>query len=153
MENNQEKDKIPAKSLQKQAKEEGKIDVQKLLEQYDTESNVRRPLGIMAIIISIIAVSMSIFHFYTGGFGLWLALKQRALHLAFTLTLIFLLYPTTKKGIGSDKTKVPVYDLILAVFGAVVSLYLIVNYNELVLRSGLPTNMDIILGGICILLV
>jgi TRAP transporter 4TM/12TM fusion protein len=153
LEDNQEKDKKNIESLQKQAKEEGKIDVQKLLEQYDTESNVRRPLGIIAIIISIIAISMSIFHFYTGGFGLWLALKQRALHLAFTLTLIFLLYPTTKKGIGSDKSNVPVYDFILAVFGAVVSLYLIVNYNELVLRSGLPTNMDIIFGGICILLV
>jgi TRAP transporter 4TM/12TM fusion protein len=153
MDNNQEKDKKPVESLQKQAKEEGKIDVQKLLEQYDTESNVRRPLGIIAIIISIIAISMSIFHFYTGGFGLWLALKQRALHLAFTLALIFLLYPTTKKGIGSDKTKVPVYDFILAGFGAFVSLYLIIYYNELVLRSGLPTRFDLILGGICILLV
>ena len=153
MENNQEKEKKPVESLQKQAKEEGKIDVQKLLEQYDTESNVRRPLGIIAIVISIIAIGMSIFHFYTGGFGLWLALKQRALHLAFTLTLIFLLYPTTKKGIGSDKTKVPVYDFILAGFGAVVSLYLIIYYNELVLRSGLPTRLDLILGGICILLV
>jgi len=153
LEDNQKKDKKPVESLQEQAKEEGKIDVQKLLEQYDTESNVRRPLGIIAIIISIIAISMSIFHFYTGGFGLWLALKQRALHLAFTLTLIFLLYPTTKKGIGSDKTKVPVYDFILAAFGAVVSLYLIVFYNELVIRSGLPTRLDLILGAICILLV
>ena len=135
------------------AKEEEKIDVQKLLEQYDTESNVRRPLGIIAIIISVIAISMSIFHFYTGGFGLWLALKQRALHLAFTLTLIFLLYPTTKKGIGSDKTKVPVYDFILAVFGASVSLYLIVFYRELVLRSGLPTQIDLLMGGVAILLV
>jgi len=153
MNKNQEKDAKPVVSLQQQAKEEGKIDVQKLLEQYDTESNVRRPIGMIAIIISIIAISMSIFHFYTGGFGLWLALKQRALHLAFTLTLIFLLYPTTKKGIGSDKTKIPVYDFVLAAFGAVVSLYLIVNYNELVLRSGLPTHIDLLMGGIAILLV
>jgi len=151
--NNQEENNKSIQSIHEFAKEEEKIDVQKLLEQYDSESNVRRPIGIITIIISIIAISMSIFHFYTGGFGLWLALKQRALHLAFALTLIFLLYPTTKKGIGSDKSKVPFYDLILAIFGAAVSLYLIVFYNELVLRSGLPTQVDLIVGGIAILLV
>ena len=71
------------------------IDVQKLMEQYDSESRIRRPLGIMAIIISIIAISMSAFHFYTGGFGLLLGLKQRAIHLAFTFCLTFLIYPGT----------------------------------------------------------
>ena len=130
-----------------------KIDVQKLLEQYDSESNVRRPTGLIAIIISIIAISMSVFQFYTGGFGLWLALKQRALHLAFALALIFLLYPSTKKGIDSDKDKVPFIDIILAFIGAATSLYLIVYYKELVFRAGLPSTIDLIMGGITIILV
>ncbi len=130
-----------------------KIDVQKLLEQYDSESNVRKPAGYIAVIISIIAISMSMFQFYTGGFGLWLALKQRALHLAFTLALVFLLYPTTKKGIGSDKDKVPFFDIILAFVGAASCLYLIVYYEELVFRAGLPSRIDLFMGGITILLV
>jgi TRAP transporter 4TM/12TM fusion protein len=130
-----------------------KIDVQKLLEQYDTESNVRKPVGFIAIIISIIAISMSAFQFYTGGFGLWLALKQRALHLAFALALIFLLYPSTKKGIGSEKDKIPFYDIILAIVGAATSLYLIIYYKELVFRAGLPSTVDLIMGGITIILV
>ena len=133
--------------------DEEKIDVQKLLEQYDSESNVRRPIGYIAVIISIIAIAMSLFHFYTGGFGLWLALKQRALHLAFALALIFLMYPTTKKGFGSDKTKVPFVDMILAVLGAGSCLYLIIFYKELVFRAGLPNNIDLIMGAITILLV
>ena len=63
----------------KEIKDENKeIDVQKLMEQYDSESRIRRPIGIAAIIISIIAISFSAFQFYTGGFGLLLALKQRA---------------------------------------------------------------------------
>lgn len=132
---------------------EEKIDVQKLLEQYDSESNVRRPGGLIAVIISIIAISMSLFHFYTGGFGLWLALKQRALHLAFTLALVFLIYPTTKKGIGSDKNKVPFFDIIFAICGAAGCLYLIVFYKELVFRAGLPSNLDLIMGAMIILLV
>ncbi len=129
------------------------IDVQKLLEQYDSESNVRKPVGLISIIISVIAISMSLFQFYTGGFGLWLALKQRALHLAFTLALIFLLYPSTKKGIGSDKEKIPFYDIILSFVGAATSLYLIIYYKELVFRAGLPNRVDLIMGGITILLV
>ncbi len=130
-----------------------KIDVQKLLEQYDSESSVRRPVGFIAVLISIIAISMSLFQFYTGGFGLWLALKQRALHLAFALALIFLLYPSTKKGIDSDKDKVPFFDIILAAIGAATSLYLIIYYKELVFRAGLPSTIDLIMGGITILLV
>ena len=130
-----------------------KIDVQKLLEQYDSESNVRKPVGFIALIISIIAISMSAFQFYTGGFGLWLALKQRALHLAFALALIFLLYPSTKKGIDSEKDKIPFFDIILAIVGAATSLYLIIYYKELVFRAGLPSTIDLIMGGITILLV
>ena len=132
---------------------EEKIDVQKLLEQYDSESNVRRPVGYIAVVISVIAIAMSLFHFYTGGFGLWLALKQRALHLTFALALIFLIYPTTKKGFGSDKSKVPFIDVILAVLGAGSCLYLIIFYKELVFRAGLPNNIDLIMGAITILLV
>ncbi|MBE3092948.1 MAG: hypothetical protein IMZ51_04740, partial [Chloroflexi bacterium] len=46
--------------MDKGIKNENKeIDVQKLMEQYDSESRVRNPLGIMAIIISIIAISFS----------------------------------------------------------------------------------------------
>ncbi len=133
--------------------ETDKIDVQKLLEQYDSESNVRKPVGFISVIISVIAISMSFFQFYTGGFGLWLALKQRALHLAFTLALIFLLYPTTKKGVGSDKDKVPFFDILLSFIGAATSLYLIIYYKELVFRAGLPNRIDLLMGGVTILLV
>ncbi|MEA1940037.1 MAG: TRAP transporter permease, partial [Candidatus Caldatribacteriota bacterium] len=133
--------------------ENNEIDVQKLMEQYDSESRIRRPLGIMAIIISIVAISFSAFQFYTGGFGLLLALKQRAVHLAFTISLIFLIYPRSAKVFEEDKTKIPFYDIILALMGAGVCLYLVVFYNEMVIRSGLPTRLDLIVGGLAILLV
>ena len=133
--------------------EQSEIDVQKLMEQYDSESRIRRPLGIMAIIISIIAISMSAFHFYTGGFGLLLGLKQRSIHLAFTLCLIFLIYPGFKKGFDKNKNKIPLYDIIIAILGVVVSLYLVVFYNDLAVRAGLPTILDLIMGGMTIILV
>lgn len=133
--------------------EHKEINVQELMEKYDTESRIRKPLNIMAIIISIIAISFSVFQFYTGGFGLLLALKQRAIHLAFALCLIFLIYPFSQEEYTKNKNKIPVYDLILAILGAGVCLYLVVFYNEMVVRSGLPTNLDIIMGGLAIILV
>ncbi|MEA2021532.1 MAG: TRAP transporter permease [Candidatus Caldatribacteriota bacterium] len=129
------------------------IDVQKLMEQYDSESRIRRPLGILAILISIIAVSFSVFQFYTGGFGLLLALKQRAIHLAFTIILIFLVYPRSGKEFEKDKSKIPFYDIILAIIGAGTCLYLVVFYKEMVIRSGLPTTLDLIMGALAIIFV
>jgi len=131
--------------------ENKEIDVQKLMEQYDTESRIRRPLGIMAIIISIIAISFSAFQFYTGGFGLLLALKQRAIHLAFTISLIFLIYPSSPKSF--IKNKIPLFDILLAILGAGVCLYLVIFYKEMVIRSGLPITMDLIVGALTIILV
>jgi TRAP transporter 4TM/12TM fusion protein len=108
--------------------ENKEIDVQKLMEQYDSESRIRRPLGIAAIIISIIAISFSAFQFYTGGFGLLLALKQRAFHLAFTLCLAFLIYPSSKKSFDKDKNKIPFLDIIGSALPIVVTVFLLYSY-------------------------
>ena len=129
------------------------IDVQKLMEQYDSESRIRRPLGIVAFIISVIAISMSAFQFYTGGFGSLFGLYQRAIHLAFTLCLIFLIYPGTKKSFDINKEKIPWYDVILALLGPVVSLYIVVFFKQISIRVGLPSTMDLVVGVLAIILV
>lgn len=140
-------------NTEKQPKQKEEINVQELLEKYDSESRIRRPFGFIAIIISIIAISFSVFQFYTGGFGLLLALVQRAVHLAFALCLIFLIYPVSKGQFERNKIRIPFYDLILAGLGAIVCLYLVVFYRDMVVRSGLPTTLDLIMGGLAILLV
>lgn len=133
--------------------ENKEIDVQKLMEEYDTESRIRRPLGLMAIIISIIAISMSAFHFYTGGFGLLLGLKQRAIHLAFALSLIFLIYPGSKKSFEKNKTKIPLYDMFFAILATAVCLYVVVFFKEIAIRIGLPNTLDLVVGALTIILV
>ncbi len=50
--------------------------------------------------VKIIAVSMSLFHLYTGLFGTLEAMQQRSLHLIFSLLLVFLTTPTKKDGRG-----------------------------------------------------
>lgn len=128
------------------------IDVDELRKQFDTEARNRSLWGWQAKLVVILAVSMSVFHLYTAGFGLLLAMKQRAVHLAFVLVLVFLMYPISQK-VGSKKG-IPWYDFIFAALGAFVTLYMVVNFEALVMRAGLPTRMDLFVGflGITLLL-
>ena len=71
----------------------GEIDLDAVRRQFDTESRYRKLSGFPAILVSAIAVCMSLFHLYTSGFGLMQAIIQAAVHLAFVLVLVFLLYP------------------------------------------------------------
>lgn len=77
--------------------ESARIDLDDLMRKYDTESRFRILAGWQGKMVALLAVAMSCFHFYTSGFGLLLAQMQGAVHLAFTLALVFLLYPATSK--------------------------------------------------------
>lgn len=127
------------------------IDLDELRKQFDTEARYRELFGWQAMLITIIAVAMSLFHLYTSGFGLLLAMKQRATHLAFVLVLVFLLYPFSQK---SAKEKIPWYDFIIAGLAVFATMYMVVNFEEMVLRAGLPTRLDLFVGflGIALLL-
>ncbi|WP_018247896.1 TRAP transporter permease [Orenia marismortui] len=126
-------------------------EVDELLEEFDPATNIRNYKGIMALIITLIAVGMSVFHLYTAGFGILLALKQRAVHLGFVLVLIFLLYPFKKKV--KDNKFLTALDYIFAVLGLVVTAYLVINYRDLVARAGIYTAVDKTMAIIAILLV
>jgi len=127
----------------------GSIDFDDLMRKYDTEARFRTPPGWQMKLIVFLTVAMSCFHFYTAGFGLLAAQKQGAVHLAFTLVLVFLLYPI-KSGMPKDG-KVPAYDIILAVIAAVPLVYLIFQIDTIAMeRSGLPTQMDLIMGFILV---
>jgi len=133
--------------------ENKEINVQELMEKYDSESRIRRPSGIMAIIVSIIAISFSVFQFYTGGFGALFGLAQRAIHLSFALCLVFLLYPSSEKSFHKNKTKIPLYDIFFAIVGVVVCLYVVVFFKEISIRVGSPNTMDLVIGSLAIILV
>ncbi|WP_323720477.1 TRAP transporter permease [Acetomicrobium sp.] len=127
------------------------IDLDEIMRQYDAEARYRVLKGWQNMLIFAVAAAMSLFHLYTAGFGQLLAMKQRAVHLAFVLFLTYLLYPATKK---SSIDKIPWYDFVLAVIAAYTSLYLVIHFDEMITRSGLPTPMDVFIGflGIAMLL-
>ncbi|MDK2855499.1 MAG: hypothetical protein PWQ41_512 [Bacillota bacterium] len=106
--------------------------------------------GVLAALISLIAVAASLFHLYTAQFGLFFALTQRDIHWMFMSVLIFLLYPATKKA---ARNRLPWYDLVLALLSLTGGLYILIDMQNIVNRAGAPTQLDIILGIIMVLLV
>lgn len=71
-------------------------EIQAIIEEYDPESNFRRLVGGAAVLVTILGVSLSLFHVYTAGFGLLNEIAHRSVHLAFVLGLIFLVFPSPK---------------------------------------------------------
>jgi TRAP transporter 4TM/12TM fusion protein len=64
-----------------------------LIKEYDAESNFRALTGAVGMLVTTVAVVLSLFHIYTAGFGLLVEIKHRTFHLALVLGLIFLVFP------------------------------------------------------------
>ncbi|HLR33911.1 MAG TPA: TRAP transporter large permease subunit, partial [Tissierellales bacterium] len=125
-------------------------DVDELLEEYDQESSGSRKLvGLIGIIATIIAIGMSVFHLYTAGRGTLLSLRQRSLHIIFAFTLGFLLFPATKKG---NKKKPSILDYVFIGLSLLIFGYLFIFVEEIALKGGNMTTMDILFGATAILL-
>ncbi len=79
------------------------------------------------------------------GFGVVTSANARLIHLAFGLLLASFTFPLYK---GSPKDAIPWYDWVLAALGILSCLYIVVLRNEIAFRAGLPTNGDLIISTI-----
>ena len=123
---------------------------EEVLRKYDKESDVMQYKGFMAKVISAIAIAFSVFQLYTAIYGVLDAQLQRAVHLGFGLSLVYLLYPTRKCW---SREKLHPLDLCLAVLGAAAPAYICIKYQELVLRAGTVNSTDLAVGLLGIVLV
>ncbi|ASB88552.1 TRAP transporter permease [Bacillus sonorensis] len=126
---------------------------QELLEKYDPEAGTRKLAGWAGIIAFAGLLSFSLFQLYTAIFGVFPAQIQRSVHLGFALGLIFLLFPATKNLKAAGTCKVAWYDAVLAVLGAGVGVYWVINYETIVTGIGLITTVDFYVGLLAVLLV
>ncbi len=124
-------------------------EIRKVLEKVDKESTHRLLEGWQKILISLIALGFSCFHIYTAFFGVLDAHLQRAVHLAFVLTLVYLLFPAAK-GLRRDRLN-PV-DVLFVALSLYCLGYLIVNYRAIVTRAGVLTSTDVVVGAMGIVL-
>ena len=121
-----------------------------ILKKYDKESDKMEYTGFMAKFVTALAIAFSVFQIYTATFGVLDAQLQRAVHLGFGLSLVYLLYPTRKSW---SRHKLHPFDLLLAILGAAAPAYIVIEYQSLVLRAGLTSGVDLYIGLLGLLLV
>jgi TRAP transporter 4TM/12TM fusion protein len=123
----------------------------------EKEFGGRRPPGSVGAVIYLVALSWALFQLYiisplpfVLGSGFVLDSTQaRLVFYAFTIFLVFCDFPAFSH---SPRDRVPFYDWALALVGAATSLYIFFLYDELVMRSGAPTPLDIAVASIGILI-
>ncbi|MGG1662452.1 TRAP transporter permease [Brevibacillus sp. NRS-1366] len=125
-------------------------EMDKLIAQYDKESAVRQLAGPMKWITFCLLVLFSLYQLSSTLFLMLPPQIHRPIHLAFGLCLVYLLYAGRTKG---DKKKVGIINIILSLLGVAVSMYWVFDYEGLVIRTGNYTTMDMIVGGMAIVLV
>jgi len=137
--------------LSDQGKNLTKEEQQALMQKYDPEAGVRELSGIVAKIVFFGLLAFSIYQLYFTVEHRLPAQIHRPIHLGFALSLIFLLFPATKKL--RAKGKLSWFDYILSILGVGVGLYWPLQYDELVIRASSINQTDFYVGVLAILLV
>ncbi|HVG05853.1 MAG TPA: TRAP transporter fused permease subunit, partial [Burkholderiaceae bacterium] len=95
-----------------------------------------------------VAVVMSLYHLY-AAYGIVTTTTLRYVHVAFTLFLVFLLFPALKRW----RHKFSWLDLVLALVGVATSVYALAGGDNFLDRSTAPNTIDIVMGVALIVLV
>ncbi len=127
-----------------------------IAEKYDPELQFR-PLSFPAVqICQILLLTLSVFHYYTAGFGLLREDIHRGIHLALVLSLIFFLFDVRKiRKLNKSLSRpgnVPLFDWAIATLALVTALYRPFVFTDLTFRIGAPNTLDL-LAGSCIIFI
>jgi TRAP transporter 4TM/12TM fusion protein len=129
-----------------------------LEQKFDPEMRFR-PLGrTVSTLVGALLIALSLFHYYTAGFGLLQEITHRGVHLAFVLGLIFLVFPhraallqhAPPAGRIHWPGGVPWFDWVLALGVAAAVLYIPWVFDDLAFRVGNPSALDVTMGSILI---
>lgn len=115
------------------------MSAEEVMQKFDKESDKRTLTGLWDKLISFICIAFAVFQLYTATFGVLDAHLQRAIHLAFGFSLIYLLYPGRKSW---SRSVMHPLDILFAIVSVACSLYIVVCYDQLVLRAGMNTEFD-----------
>lgn len=131
--------------------------LQELEQKFDPEMRFR-PLPVAATtLVGGLLIALSLFHYYTAGFGLLQEITHRGVHLAFVLGLIFLVFPhrralleATPRTGWANPAGLPWFDWLLALAAAAAALYIPWVFQDLMFRVGNPNALDVLMGTVMI---
>lgn len=119
----------------------------------ETASGQRNLRGFLAMAVTTVAISLSLFQLYTAGISPLAAMYQRSVHLVLILVLVFALYPPTP---SAARDKIDIYliiDGILALLALIIGAYIWIEFNAIVERQGDWLTTDVVMGVIALVLV
>ena len=136
------------------------------LENIDDEGSIKRNLkGFNLKLVAFIAICWTLFQLWYASplpfifnFGIFIDLPARAIHLAFALTLCFLIYPGRK---GRSNNQIKLIDYFFVTLSIIATFYIVIDYEGLVYRQGILATVnflglniryEMILGAIGIML-
>ncbi|MFO7713197.1 TRAP transporter permease [Desulfosarcina sp.] len=123
-----------------------------------TETGARNPTGkIPKHVLFYVPLAWTLFQLWYASplpflfnFGIFNSTEARSIHLAFAIFLAYTAYPTFKKS--SPRDYIPTQDWVLGLVAAFCAAYLFLFYAELSGRPGNPTQLDLVVGVIGLIL-
>jgi TRAP transporter 4TM/12TM fusion protein len=116
----------------------------------------RSPEGWPATLLFVVPLAWSLFQLWYASplpfmlrIGVFNDMEARSIHLAFAIFLAFTAFPALKR---SPRDRIPIQDWIFALIGASCAAYLFLFYQDLARRPGAPTNVDLLVSVVGILL-
>ena len=127
--------------------------LEELEEKFDPEMRFRPTVPPATFIVKWLLITLSCFHYYTAGFGLLQETTHRGIHMAFVLSLIFLVFAGSKKAAEAKQRHslatpggVPLTDWVLGACCALSVLYIPYVFDGLAFRVGNPSTTDVVFG-------
>jgi len=122
----------------------------------EVDTGGRKPTGVSRKLIFAISLAWALFQLwyasplpYALNLGVVNDGQARIVHLTFAFLLAFTTFPASK---SSPRDRIPALDWVLAALGVAAAAYLLVFYNAISLRPGLPTLSDVVISMIGIVL-
>jgi TRAP transporter 4TM/12TM fusion protein len=126
--------------------EEARKRVEELIEEEEGAHN--RYTGVLAVMLTLAAVIMSLFHLY-AAVEIVPAFRLRPIHVAFALTLVFLLFPISRRF----RHRLMWWDVIFAAVSLAIIGYILYWGDLLGDRATVPTTLDQVVGVALIVLI
>jgi TRAP transporter 4TM/12TM fusion protein len=89
--------------------------------------------------MNLVAFSMAVYHLYKAYFGVYEVWRHRGIHLTFLLLLAF-----TSKGLCvTYRSRLKkAWDVLLILLSIGIGVYMVISYEEIGLRAGMPDMLD-----------
>ena len=122
----------------------------------EERGDIRQLRPFERFLVGAVAIGWALFQLSLASFLIIDSTKERAIHLSFAITLIFLVNPLLKRprkhlGFLSVLDRIPMVDYVCAVLGTLGAIYLAVYYDDIAMRAGAPTLQDLLAGSALVL--